>query len=186
MDNSQLRQNLLQGYDQTDSQNAPNQDTNNKNDGDKYEFDLKRSCLSEVKLLRRPNQLSIIGFRKPTEYQLSQSRQIKPLQLESQKQFYKLERQHRNYDFISALLGLFGLVLTIINYEHTIFTYDTDKSINLKMYPISHLHPRVTNNVTTLIRSIVLVTTIISVVFMVKMEKTRIFWMNKYFNDVEL
>ena len=58
--------------------------------------------------------------------------------------FYKLEHSQRNLDFLQALLGMFGLVLTMINFEYTIFKYDPN-GIDIGKYPDASKHPRVTN-----------------------------------------
>ena len=40
-------------------------------------FNIQRSCLRELKLFSQSNELSLLGFRQPTEEQYAQSREVK-------------------------------------------------------------------------------------------------------------
>lgn len=157
---------------------------NQRQDAHECRFNIRRSCLSEISILSRPKKLNIIGFRQPTEWQYEQSRDLKPKQQQSQKKFYRLEQSQRNLDFLQALLGIFGLVLAMLNYEYGIFSYDVD-GIDVEKYPDASRHPRVACFLTCVVRSVVLITTLISIGCLFKREQLRVQWINKYFNQID-
>ena len=66
--------------------------------------------------------------------------------------------QVRNFDFLTTVLSVFGLVLAIIDYESQIST--NLKNINIKEYPDASKHPRVTNGLSCMIRMTTLFTTV--------------------------
>ena len=97
-------------------------------------FNVKRSCLQEIKLLSRPKTPTVLGFRQPTDEQYDESRGIVPKVVESQKQFYMFFNKQRNFDLMGSLLANFGLALSLINYEYVVGYFD-DKGIKLEDWP---------------------------------------------------
>lgn len=91
----------------------------------------------------------------------------------------------RNYDLISTILANFGLVMAIISYDHGVLKYDVDKGINKEAYPIASEHPRVTNYTTCFLRIAILLTTIISIVFLLLRQKYKMQWLGTYFSGIE-
>ena len=77
-----------------------------------------------------------------------------------------------------------GLVLTMLNYEHGIFAYDVG-GIDIKRYPEASRHPRVTSCYSTVVRNVVLITTIVSIVCSVRREQLKLKWNNRYFNSID-
>lgn len=100
------------------------------------EFNLRRSCLSEVKIMRELNEPSTINMRAPTQQQYDESQIIYPLQRKSQNEYYNIYNQQKNYDTLATMLAIFGLIIAVVNYQQVVHKYDikgvqkTDKDGN--------------------------------------------------------
>ena len=71
-----------------------------------------------------------------------------------------------------------------MNYEYVIFNFDV-KGIDMARYPDASKHPRVTSFFTCVVRTVVMITTIVSIGCMFKREQLRCQQNHKYFDKVD-
>ena len=142
-------------------------------------FEIQRSCLSEIDFFKRQKLPTMVGFRDPDEKQTSDSRKIKKEQFSSQTDYYKIFNQIRNFDFLTTVLAIFGLVLAVIDYECQIQNHLTN--IDMKVHPDVSKHPRVSNSLTQLVRLTITFTTIGALGCLIMRHYHKQKWITKYF-----
>lgn len=144
-------------------------------------FNIKRSCLSEIKLFKQPNVPKVIGLRQATDEQLEESRKYQKITKKSISEYYNLFNKQRNFDFLTTVFAIAGLVLAIVNYEHNI--YHDKAIINLKDFPKAMEHPRNTNSLTFICRFSISITTVFAMICLFLRQFYQVKWLNTYFRE---
>ena len=85
----------------------------------------------------------------------------------------------RNFDFLTTVLAVFGLVLAVISYECQVSSHLTN--VDMKAYPDASKHPRITSSLTQLIRMTITFTTIGAMGCLIMRHYHKQRWITKYF-----
>lgn len=98
---------------------------------------------------------------------------------DQKKEYHQIFNKWRDFDFITSILAISGLLLAISNYEIGVSADYIPPSLDIDAMD----DPRNTHGSTNIVRLIIMITTLMAVGCLIMRHHYKILWLNKYFHQ---